>query len=125
MTKVRLGDKTGLDHLLIYIDDRNVSHRTGRCKATIFFCQSRSGGGDLPVPLGPGGGGGEEGEEHRADREDCPRGVWSLPSPDHRLCRKGQKELTDCEDIAWPSYNIAKLYLFAFVPVRCLYKIYL
>ena len=90
MTKVR-------KDIFVQLFHWNISNRTGRCKAAVFFCQSRGGGGDLPVPLGSGRGGGEEGEEHRADREDRPRGVRPLPRADHRLCGQGQKELTDCE----------------------------
>ena len=121
MTKVSRDKNSSADFQF----DWNVSARTWRCKTTVFFRQSRGGWGNLPVPLGAGGGGGEEGEEHGADREDRPRGVWPLSRSDHWLCGKSQKELTDCEDYASPSYNIARLYLFAFVLVKCLYKIYL
>ena len=69
--------------------------RAQRRTATFLLRQPGGGGGHVPVPARPGRGGREEGAGHRADREDRPRGVWPLPCTDHRLCRQGEKKLTD------------------------------
>ena len=94
--------------------------RAQRRTATFLLRQPGGGGGHLPVPARPGRGGREEGAEHRADWEDRPRGVWPLPCTDHRLCRQGEKKLTDWET----PLNFARLNIFASVLVKCLFEIY-
>ena len=106
MTKVRLG-RCGRFVIFFYIclfcirSGRLIlivgCGRAQRRTATFLLRQPGGGGGHVPVPARPGRGGREEGEGHRADREDRPRGVWPLPCTDHRLCRQGEEKLTDWE----------------------------